>query len=71
MRYERVPLPSGDVEAVQSLGGVKEVAGGLVTFFIIEDFREGAADDDDGFRSRRVPVNGQYSAGLKGIEHAL
>jgi len=67
-----VPLASGDVEAIGGAvrGEVKDVRDNAVEF-VVEDFTQMTTEADDGLGGFLMAMDGQDSAWLHGIEHAL
>lgn len=70
--FDGVPLAGGDVEAVGgAVRGEVEGVGDDAVEVVIEDFAKVAAKADDGLGGFLMAMDGQDSAWLHGIEHAL
>ena len=68
---QRVPLPFGDVDAVDAFQRVERETLRLAAVLVAENHVEAAAQDDIGFVRVGMAVHGQHRARLQGVEQTL
>jgi len=66
-----VPLPFGDVDAVDAFQRVERETLRLAAVLVAENHVEAAAQDDIGFIRVGMAVHGQHRARLQGVEQTL